>query len=128
MYARYGKRLLDAVAAELGLILLLPIILGVSLFLLINPGRPLFYFQSRVGRGGKCFSIVKFRTMKDGCDDRLTITVLGDERVTPAGRIFRSWKLDEIPQLWNVLKGEMSLVGPRPLVVDEDAHVAQLRA
>jgi lipopolysaccharide/colanic/teichoic acid biosynthesis glycosyltransferase len=116
MYVRLGKRILDAAAAELGLVLLLPVMLGVSIFLLIRQGRPFFYSQSRVGRGGRCFSVVKFRTMTAGCADRSTITVSGDARITPAGRILRRWKLDEIPQLWNVLKGEMSLVGPRPAV------------
>jgi lipopolysaccharide/colanic/teichoic acid biosynthesis glycosyltransferase len=114
MYLRFGKRIGDAVAAEMGLILLLPVLLGVAIFLLIHHGRPLFYSQGRIGRDGRCFSIVKFRTMQAGCDDRSTVTVSGDARITPAGGVLRRWKLDEIPQLWNVLKGEMSLVGPRP--------------
>lgn len=116
-YQRRGKRGLDCVVAALGLVLLAPIFVVVALLVKVFSAGPVFYFQDRVGRNGKRFKIVKFRSMFEGADKRgLAITSSIDRRITPIGRIIRRFKFDELPQLWNVLKGEMSLVGPRPEV------------
>ena len=114
-YAKWGKRALDVLASMLGLLVLSPVfvIVGFSVKLM-SPG-PLFYRQIRLGKGGRQFQILKFRSMvsrRSGTD--LGITVSGDNRVTQVGRVLRCYKLDELPQLWNVLRGDMSLVGPRP--------------
>jgi len=117
MYSRFLKPLIDIVVSLLGLVILSPVFLIISVSLAFaNEGRPLF-FQSRPGKNGKIFRIVKFKTMneKRGPDGNL----LSDaERLTPIGRFVRKASLDEIPQLINVLKGDMSLVGPRPLLVE----------
>jgi len=99
------------------LLLLLPIFLLIGVLAkLISPG-PIFYRQERVGRAGRPFRIIKFRTMQVDADKRgPSITAGGDPRVTSLGRFLRSLKIDELPQLWNVLVGDMSLVGPRPEV------------
>ena len=116
-YQRRGKRGLDCAVAALGLVLLAPIFVVVALLVKVFSAGPVFYFQDRVGQDGKRFKIVKFRSMFEGADKRgLAITSSIDRRVTPIGRIIRRFKVDELPQLWNVLKGEMSLVGPRPEV------------
>jgi lipopolysaccharide/colanic/teichoic acid biosynthesis glycosyltransferase len=117
-YQRRGKRALDCIAAALGLLLLAPLLLVVALLIKITSRGPVLYLQRRVGRGGKIFRIVKFRSMFEDADKGggLAITSSVDPRVTPMGRMLRHLKLDELPQLWNVFKGEMSLVGPRPEV------------
>lgn len=116
-YQRRGKRALDFIAATVGLLLLAPLLLVVALLVRITSRGPVFYWQDRVGWGGHIFQIVKFRSMFEDVDKRgLAITSSVDPRVTPMGRMLRHFKLDELPQLWNVLKGEMSLVGPRPEV------------
>jgi lipopolysaccharide/colanic/teichoic acid biosynthesis glycosyltransferase len=117
LYECGGKRLLDVCASALGLILLAPVFLLIAILIkLISPGS-LFYQQERVGKDGRVFKIIKFRTMQVDADKRgPSITVGGDSRITSIGRILRALKLDELPQLWNVLKGDMSLVGPRPEV------------
>jgi len=117
LYASAGKRLLDVCIAAGGLVLLSPLFLLVGLLgTLVSPG-PVLYFQERVGKDGRVFRIAKFRTMRAATErDGPGITVAGDSRVTAFGRILRSLKIDELPQLWNVLKGEMSVVGPRPEV------------
>jgi lipopolysaccharide/colanic/teichoic acid biosynthesis glycosyltransferase len=114
MYLRYGKRLLDFTGALLALpVLLLP---GLALAAAVwaGSGRPVFFRQERVGRGGRVFRIVKFRTMVVRPSGDSPVTVAGDARMTPVGAFLRRGKLDEWPQLWNVLVGDMSLVGPRP--------------
>lgn len=114
-YRRSGKRLLDTVVSGLGLLLLLPLFVAVSVASKLSSRGPVFYHQERVGRGGQTFSILKFRTMQLDADKiGPGITVQGDPRITTFGRILRSSKIDELPQLWNVFKGDMSLVGPRP--------------
>jgi lipopolysaccharide/colanic/teichoic acid biosynthesis glycosyltransferase len=115
LYRRYGKRLLDLSAATAGLPLLAPLLLVIALAVKCGSRGPVFYRQLRVGRDGKTFKICKFRSMVVAAD-RLgpSITASGDRRITPIGRYLRRWKLDELPQLWNVVKGDMSLVGPRP--------------
>ena len=109
------NRLADLVAAGLGLALLSPLYLATALAVLLYDGRPVFFRQERIGRGGQPFHLWKFRTMRPASGGPL-LTVAGDARITPLGRFLRRTKLDELPQLWNVLKGEMSLVGPRPEV------------
>lgn len=117
LYTKTGKRAFDFAAASGGLILLSPIFLVLALLVKLTSPGPMLYRQARVGRNGKIFRIAKFRSMHVDADKRgLAITSSGDPRVTPVGRVLRQFKLDELPQLWNVLKGEMSLVGPRPEV------------
>lgn len=134
MYRRFGKRIFDALGAGLGLALLGPLYLGTALFLLITEGRPVFFTQVRIGRGGRRFRIIKFRTMNNGHDDASTVTTKHDARITSYGPVLRRWKLDEIPQLWNVLMGDMSFVGPRPdvpgyydLLLEPERRVLLLR-
>jgi lipopolysaccharide/colanic/teichoic acid biosynthesis glycosyltransferase len=116
-YAQTGKRMFDCVAAAIGLLLLFPVLLALSLLVKFSSPGPVLYRQERVGRGGKLFRIAKFRSMIEHADKGgLAITSAGDPRVTAVGGFLRRLKLDELPQLWNVLKGEMSLVGPRPEV------------
>ena len=115
-YVRYGKRTLDIFSAAGGLILLAPLLFAVACSIKWTSRGPVFFRQVRIGKGGRPFQILKFRSMKaaEGSQEGLNITVAGDARVTPVGRFLRRHKIDEIPQLWNVLRGEMSLVGPRP--------------
>jgi lipopolysaccharide/colanic/teichoic acid biosynthesis glycosyltransferase len=111
------ERLFDVLCAAAGLLLLLPLFAVLALLILWDDGRPVFFSQTRVGRQGKEFRIWKFRTMRAGSPGS-SVTAAGDRRVTRAGAPLRRYKLDELPQLYNVLKGEMSLVGPRPEVPD----------
>ncbi len=108
-------RILDLVLSALGLLLLAPILLAISLLIKLTSPGPALYRAVRIGRAGIPFKLYKFRTMAVGAD-RLGpgITVAGDRRVTPVGKWLRRAKLDELPQLFNVLKGDMALVGPRP--------------
>ena len=111
------KRLFDVFCSLLGLVMLLPIVLVVALLILWKFGAPVFFRQTRPGLNGKSFEMVKFRTMLDESDS--TGNPLPDsERMTPFGQFLRSASLDELPGLWNVLKGDMSLVGPRPLLME----------
>lgn len=115
MYKRHIKRLIDFLMASLGLLLTLPLTIPASLLLAFNNrGKP-FFFQKRPGKHGRIFSIVKFKTMNDR-KDRHGYLLPDAERLTPLGSFVRKTSLDEIPQLINVLKGDMSLVGPRPLL------------
>jgi lipopolysaccharide/colanic/teichoic acid biosynthesis glycosyltransferase len=114
-YLPYGKRAMDVLFSSLGLILLLPVFAFVASCIKLNSRGPVFFRQVRIGQNGRPFRIVKFRSMVvDAPKTGLGITVSGDRRITPAGKILRCYKLDELPQLWNVLWGELSLVGPRP--------------
>jgi lipopolysaccharide/colanic/teichoic acid biosynthesis glycosyltransferase len=107
------KRTFDIVASLLGLIIASPAMLIISVLIkLLMPG-PVFFRQYRTGRNGELFMMIKFRTMVINHDPNTT-SVLGDRRVTPLGRFLRRYKLDELPEFWNVLKGDMSMVGPRP--------------
>lgn len=116
MYKNFFKRLIDFVAAFCGLVLLSPIFIIVMIGLYVaNQGKP-FFFQARPGKDERIFKIIKFKTMNDKKDANGNL--LPDaERITPVGAFVRKTSLDEIPQLINVLKGDMSLVGPRPLLV-----------
>jgi len=107
------KYLFDRLFSLLGIIILSPVILGVAVLVRIKIGKPVLFRQERVGKDGKPFTIWKFRTMEDE-DEGPSVCVAGDKRVLPLGVKLRKYKLDELPQLWNVLKGDMSFVGPRP--------------
>jgi lipopolysaccharide/colanic/teichoic acid biosynthesis glycosyltransferase len=121
-----GKRLFDFIASILLLLLTSPLLLAVALAVKLTSRGPILYRQSRVGQGGCEFSLLKFRTMvQEQRAGAPCVTRFGDPRITPAGRILRQWKLDELPQLLNVLKGEMSFVGPRP---DVSEYIATLDA
>ncbi len=117
LYHNFFKRVLDLVLSLTGLILLSPVLLVVTIFLYFaNDGKP-FFFQKRPGKNSKIFRIVKFKTMNDrrGTDGRL---LPDEQRLTGIGKFIRKTSLDEIPQLFSVLVGDMSLVGPRPLLVE----------
>lgn len=109
-YRRRGKRLVDVAGALLGLVLLSPLLLGTAVAVRLALGRPVLFRQERAGQGGGPFTLLKFRSMRDGPGEDAA-------RLTPFGRRLRASALDELPQLLNVLRGEMSLVGPRPLPV-----------
>jgi lipopolysaccharide/colanic/teichoic acid biosynthesis glycosyltransferase len=111
-----SKRAFDLLAAACGLVVLAPLLLMIALWIKLDSPGPVFYRQQRVGRHGVLFNILKFRTMVDRPADQRQLTVGRDPRVTRAGRFLRHYKLDELPQLANVLHGTMSLVGPRPEV------------
>lgn len=111
------KRLFDIVASLIGIIILLPFFIVICLAMIFSCGFPLFYLQTRVGKNRKEFKLFKFRTMHLDADKKGLLTVGGrDPRVTKIGYYLRKYKLDELPQLFNVLFGSMSLVGPRPEV------------
>ncbi|MCU0886776.1 MAG: sugar transferase [Rubritepida sp.] len=111
MYERGGKRALDMAGAALLLVLLAPVLLAVALLVRARLGAPVLFRQTRAGRHGAPFAVLKFRTMREGPGEDA-------ERLSPLGRRLRALALDELPQLVNVLRGEMSLVGPRPLPLD----------
>jgi lipopolysaccharide/colanic/teichoic acid biosynthesis glycosyltransferase len=115
LYRRAGKRVVDVTISAIMLVVLSPLLLIVSALVKLTSHGPVFYRQERVGEGGKVFKIVKFRSMIVNAD-RIGpgLTSAGDPRVTKVGTALRRLKIDELPQLWNVLKGEMSVVGPRP--------------
>lgn len=108
------KRIFDFFSSFIGLIILLPLLIFVSLAIKIGSSGPIFFLQKRVGRDGKLFTLVKFRSMTVQQDSSNTATARGDVRITKIGAFLRKYKLDELPELWNVVMGEMSLVGPRP--------------
>ena len=110
------KRLFDLVVAAIALLVLAPALVAVAVVVAVSVGRPVFFTQVRPGRGGTPFRMLKFRTMRDA---RLAdgTPLPDDDRLTRTGRFLRATSLDELPELWNVLKGEMSLVGPRPLLM-----------
>ena len=129
------KRLFDILASFIGLIIISPILLILGIWIKLDSKGPVFYKQVRVGRGNRDFFLYKFRSMRVGADKAGLITVGGrDPRVTRSGYYIRKYKLDEFPQLINVLKGDMSLVGPRPEVrkyvemyTPEQMHVLDVR-
>jgi len=123
-YVRWVKPLLDGALALLALLVALPVMLVVAVVVFVSLGRPILLRQDRVGRDGHLFTVLKFRTMHpdrraraeafEGLDRRRTHKHPDDPRLTPAGRLLRRLSLDELPQLLNVLRGDMSMVGPRP--------------
>jgi lipopolysaccharide/colanic/teichoic acid biosynthesis glycosyltransferase len=118
------KRAIDLALSITALLFLLPILLVVALLVRLNMGRPVLFCQLRPGLSGKLFKMYKFRTMLDAPEG----VVISDEaRITKLGRILRSTSLDELPEFLNVIKGEMSLVGPRPLLVEYLAHYSQFQ-
>ena len=128
------KYIFDRCVAFVGLVVLLPVLAAVALAVKVKmPDGPVLFVQKRVGRSGRLFNCHKFRTMKMEHDGN-TVTVAGDSRITPLGAKLRHWKLDELPELWDVLVGNMSFVGPRPDVPGyadklegEDREVLRLR-
>ena len=128
-------RFCDIVLSCLGLLLLSPLFAVVAVWIVIDNPGPIFYRQMRVGKDGKDFGLLKFRSMRVGADKSSLITIgEHDSRITRAGYYIRKYKLDELPQLWNVLVGDMSLVGPRPEVrkyvdmyTDEQRQVLTVR-
>jgi undecaprenyl phosphate N,N'-diacetylbacillosamine 1-phosphate transferase len=139
VYARRVKPLLDRAGAAAALVVLSPVLALLAVAVVVDSGRPVFFRQPRLGRDGRPFRMVKFRTMRPGAPaaflpDGSTLVEASDPRVTRVGRILRETSLDELPQLLNVLRGEMSLVGPRPDLVEqralydgEDAHKLRVR-
>ncbi len=116
MYQKYFKRILDFVLSGVALIVLSPVYLVLYILVRIKLGSPVFFMQERPGLHGKIFKIYKFRTMTDERDDKGEF--LPDEvRLTAFGKALRSTSLDELPEIWNIFIGDMSIVGPRPLVV-----------
>lgn len=108
------KRLFDVSAAFAGLLLLAPVMALVAVVVRSTSPGPALFVQTRIGRHGRPFRCFKFRTMRLGGHELGTITTASDSRITPVGRVLRNWKLDELPQLWNVFTGRMAFVGPRP--------------
>lgn len=116
LYEAYVKRLLDLVLSAVALLLLSPVILVVAILVRCNLGAPVIFCQERPGKDEEIFKLYKFRSMTDACDAYGQL--LPDElRLTRFGRFLRSTSLDELPELWNIFKGDMSIVGPRPLLV-----------
>jgi lipopolysaccharide/colanic/teichoic acid biosynthesis glycosyltransferase len=132
---RAAKRTIDLIGAVLLLVLLMPLWIAIALLIKADSPGPILFRQRRVGRGGQTFGMIKFRTMVDGADARKPallhlneaaeglFKISDDPRVTKVGRWLRATCLDELPQLLHVITGQMSLVGPRPLVPEEDAQI-----
>lgn len=117
MYRKFGKRFLDVLISGMALILLSPVFLTVAVLVRVKLGSPIIFHQKRPGKDEKIFTLCKFRTMTDAKDEKGNL--LPDEvRLTSFGKLLRATSLDELPELWNILKGDMSLVGPRPLLVE----------
>lgn len=117
MYRKFGKRFLDILISGMALILLSPVFLTVAILVRVKLGSPIIFHQKRPGKDEKIFTLCKFRTMTDAKDEKGNL--LPDEvRLTSFGKLLRATSLDELPELWNILKGDMSLVGPRPLLVE----------
>jgi exopolysaccharide biosynthesis polyprenyl glycosylphosphotransferase len=133
------KNVMDRVLSAILLVLLVPVFLVIALMIKIGDRGPVFFKQSRVGREGKVFKVIKFRTMYPDAEERLAqlidqnesdgllFKIRDDPRITPIGRVLRRTSLDELPQLINVLKGEMSLVGPRPLPAEDGDFLGDVR-
>lgn len=116
MYAKYFKRMLDFILSLIALIILSPILLIVAILVRIKLGSPIIFKQQRPGKNEKIFTLYKFRTMTDKKDENGNL-LPDSERLTKFGKILRSTSLDELPELVNILKGDMAIVGPRPLLV-----------
>lgn len=118
------SRAVNLICAAVGLLLLLPLLAAIALIVKCNDGGPAFYAHPRVGKGFRPFRLLKFRTMAVDADKDGPLTKPADRRITQVGRLLRKYKLDELPQLWNVLTGDMQLVGTRPEV---EHYVAMFR-
>ena len=128
------KRLFDIIFSLLGILFLLPVFIIISILIKIDSSGPIFFLQERVGLNGKLFKIIKFRSMKEDHKNSLTVTLENDKRITRIGKKLRKYKIDEIPELINVLVGDMSFVGPRPdvpgyadLLKGNDRNILKLR-
>tara|TARA_B100001287_G_C22685814_1_gene533508 strand:+ start:1805 stop:2389 length:585 start_codon:yes stop_codon:yes gene_type:complete len=108
------KRIFDLFFSSLFLIILFPIFLLISLIVKLSSKGPVFFIQKRIGRYGQHFNMIKFRSMLNKLEDKNSVTCIGDYRITKFGKFLRKYKLDELPELVNVIIGDMSLVGPRP--------------
>ena len=108
------KRIFDFSSSFIGLIILLPLLIFISFAIKLGSSGPVLFSQKRVGKDGILFTLIKFRSMSVHQESTSTATARGDARITGVGSFLRKYKLDELPELWNVVKGEMSLVGPRP--------------
>lgn len=117
MYAKYFKRVLDFLLSLIALIVLLPVLIIVAILVRVKLGSPVIFKQQRPGKNEKIFTLYKFRSMIDKRDDNGNL-LPDSERLTKFGKILRSTSLDELPELFNILKGDMSIVGPRPLLVE----------
>jgi lipopolysaccharide/colanic/teichoic acid biosynthesis glycosyltransferase len=111
------KRLFDIIVSVIGLLVLSPVIFFIAFLIHRKLGSPIFFYQVRPGKNAKPFQMIKFRTMREDIDQYGRL-LPDSERIVPLGGFLRNSSLDEIPELWNVLKGDMSLVGPRPLLMD----------
>lgn len=116
MYAKYVKRILDFMIALVGLVVASPILLVIAILVRIKLGSPVLFSQERPGKGEKIFRLYKFRSMSDARDEQGNL-LPDKDRLTPFGKMLRATSLDELPELINILKGDMSLIGPRPLLV-----------
>ena len=128
------KRIFDLFFSIAGLIFFMPLFFIVSILVKLDSKGPVFFLQIRVGKDAKVFQIIKFRTMHDNNNSNSTISVFGDSRITSFGKFLRIFKIDELPELLNIFKGEMSFVGPRPDVpgyadklVGEDRKILMLK-
>ena len=128
------KRLFDIILSFVGIIILIPVFIIVSILIKIDSPGPVFFLQERVGLNGKLFKIIKFRSMKINHNNSLTVTIENDKRITRIGKKIRKYKIDEIPELINVFVGDMSFVGPRPdvpgyadLLKGENRNILKLR-
>lgn len=127
LFYRAGKRTFDIVASLAGLVVLAPVFLMTAIAIFVESGGPVFYSQKRIGRNKEIFSMYKFRSMQKNADEihenlrtkydctEVSFKLKEDPRITKVGKIIRNLNIDELPQLWNVVKGDMSIVGPRPL-------------
>ncbi len=128
LWARHGKPVFDAVAAACLLILLSPLLVAIAALIKLTSRGPVLFSQGRAGKDGRVFRLYKFRTMRGGrTPDPKELVPLTHPDITPLGYVLRRFKLDEVPQLWNVLRGEMSLVGPRPTLPDQAAAYDDFR-
>lgn len=112
-YTRFGKRFFDIVISVLVLLIILPLNLILAVLIYLDVGMPILYKQKRTGKDGKVFTMVKFRSMNNQCDEKGAL-LPASQRVTKFGRFMRKLSFDELPNFWNVLKGDMSIIGPRP--------------
>ena len=125
MYKKYFKRLFDVVLSFIAIVLLSPVLLCLAILVKKKLGSPIIFKQPRPGKDEKIFTIYKFRTMTDAKDDKGELLPDG-VRLTKFGRVLRSTSLDELPELFNILKGDMSIVGPRPLAVQYLPHYTEV--
>ena len=121
------KRLFDVAMSVFALIALSPLLAVVSLVVFLDDGAPVVFRQNRVGKGNALFKVYKFRTMRRETKNIAQNELRGEDCLTRSGRLLRMLSLDELPQLWNILKGQMSFVGPRPLIPEED-EIRRMRA